>query len=93
MTEDDDTSTVIAPIVSNSYVWYSRKTMHIPITLHMNGRKVETIALIDSGATGIFIDRVFTKEHNLCICNLWKEIAVMNVDGMKNQDGFLLENT
>src|SRR6266542_1711854 len=65
--------------------------MHIPITLHMNGRKVETIALIDSGATGIFIDRVFAKEHNLRICNLWKEIAVMNVDGTKNQDSSIRE--
>src|SRR6266511_4043678 len=60
--------------------------MHLPVTLHMNGRKVETIALVDSGATGIFIDQVFAKEHHLQICNLWKEIAVMNVDGTKNQD-------
>src|SRR6266511_2098234 len=60
--------------------------MHLPVTLHMNGRKVETIALVDSGATGIFIDRVFAKEHYLPIKNLWKEIAVMNVDGTKNQD-------
>src|SRR6266511_3278864 len=65
--------------------------MHIPITLHMNGQKVETIALVDSGATGIFINRVFAKEHHLSICNLWKEIAVMNVDGMKNQDGSIRE--
>src|SRR6266545_4238323 len=65
--------------------------MHLPVTLHMNGQKVETIALIDSGAIGIFIDLVFAKEHNLQICNLWTEIAVMNVDGMKNQDGSIRE--
>ena len=65
--------------------------MHLPVTLHMNGRKVETIALVDSGATGIFIDRVFAKEHNFRIRNLWKEIAVMNVDGTKNQDGSIRE--
>ncbi len=65
--------------------------MHLPVTLHMNGRKVETIALVDSGATGIFIDRVFAKEHNLRIRNLWKEIAIMNVDGTKNQDGSIRE--
>ena len=65
--------------------------MHLPVTLHMNGRKVETIALVDSGATGIFINRVFAKEHNLRIHNLWKEIAVMNVDGTKNQDSSIRE--
>src|SRR6266540_3906009 len=65
--------------------------MHLPVTLHMNGQKVETIALVDSGATGIFIDRVFAKEHNFRIRNLWKEIAVMNVDGTKNQDGSIRE--
>ena len=37
LTEDDNISAVIAPIVSNSYVWYSQKTMHISTALHMNG--------------------------------------------------------
>src|SRR6266508_3471682 len=65
--------------------------MHLPFTLHMNGRKVETISLVDSEATGIFINRVFAKEHNLQICNLWKEVVVMNVDGTKNQDSSIRE--
>ncbi len=65
--------------------------MHIPITLHMNGRKVETIALIDSGATGIFIDQTFARQNHLLICNLWKEIAIMNVDGTQNRDGSIRE--
>ena len=67
--------------------------MHIPITLHMIGQKVETVALVGSGAKGIFIDLTFAKEHHLSICNLWKEIAVMNMDGTKNQDGSIREYT
>ena len=53
---DDDDSTVIAPLLGVSHVWYTRQTMTLPIVLHVKGRKVETIALVDSGAAGIFID-------------------------------------
>ena len=64
--------------------------MHIPIILHMNGQKVETITLVDSRATGIFIDQTFAKQHYLLIQNFkWKEIAMMNVDGIQNQDGYI----
>ena len=56
---------IIAPILGHSYVWYSRKTMEIPVILHMNGLKVETTALIDSGAAGIFINHKFVLEHGL----------------------------
>ena len=51
---DDDDSTVIAPLLGVSHVWYTRQTMTLPIVLHVKGRKVETIALVDSGAAGIF---------------------------------------
>ena len=61
--------------------------MTLSITLHVNGRKVETIALIDSGAAGIFIDRIFAQQNKLKMDSLPKKIEVFNVDGTENQDG------
>ena len=61
--------------------------MTLPITLHVNGRKVETIALIDSGAAGIFINQIFAQQNGLKIDSLPKKIKVFNVDGTENQDG------
>ena len=53
----------------------------------MNGQKVETIALIDSGAAGIFINQAFTEENGLKMDPLPKKIEVFNVNGTENQDG------
>ena len=61
--------------------------MTLPITLHVNGQKVETIALVDSGAAGIFIDRFFAEQNGLKMDSLPKKIEVFNVDGTENQDG------
>jgi len=57
---DDDDSRVIAPLLGVSHVWYTRQTMTLPIVLYVKGQKVETIALINPGAAGIFIDRILT---------------------------------
>jgi len=84
---DDDDSMIIAPLLGVSHVWYTRQTMTLPIILHVKGRKVETIALVDSGAAGIFIDRSFAKENKLELVPTPKRIAVYNVDGTENQDG------
>ena len=61
--------------------------MTLPITLHVNGQKVETIALINSGAAGIFIDQTFTEQNGLKMDSLPKKIEVFNVNGTENQDG------
>jgi len=84
---DDDDSTVIAPLLGVSHVWYTQQTMTLPIVLHVKGRKVETIALVDSGAAGIFIDRSFAEENKLEMAPISKRITVYNVDGTENQDG------
>jgi len=63
--------------------------MTLPIVLYVKGWKVETIALVDSGAAGIFIDRGFTEENKLVMVPIPKRIMVYNVDGTENQDGSL----
>ena len=44
-------------------------------------------ALIDSGATGSFIDETYAKHHFFNVKPLQKAIPVFNVDGTPNQSG------
>ena len=54
----------------------------------IDGKKiVETKALIDSGAQGIFMDERFAKKHRLPLLRLDKEIQVSNVDESPNKNG------
>ena len=53
-----------------------------------NGKKIiETKALIDSGAQGIFMDEQFAKKHKLPLLRLENEIQVSNVDNTPNRNG------
>jgi len=53
---DNDDSTIIAPIIGQTNVWYSSKKMELCVPIYLSGRKVEVLVLIDSGAGGVFID-------------------------------------
>ena len=68
------------------------KTIQIPIKFYPesgshNIPKVETLALIDSGAGGIFIDKEYQQQLKLPIHRLPRSIKVKNVDGTKNKTG------
>jgi len=65
--------------------------MTIPIILHVGNRKVEVLALIDSGAAGIFIDRQFIISKGIKGLPLSKDIKVFNVDGTENKNGSITE--
>ena len=63
------------------------KSMRINTKI-IDGKKiVETKALIDSGAQGIFMDERFAKKHQLPLLRLNKEIQVSNVDESPNKNG------
>ena len=87
MTEDDDDSTIIAPIIGHTNVWYSCRKMEVIVILYVSGRKVKVPALIDSGAAGVFIDEDFVKKLDLLTESLPVNIEVYNVDGTINQNG------
>ena len=54
----------------------------------MEGKtNVETIALIDSGAGGKFIDQNFAKKENLETKDLKNPLTVYNVDSTLNKTG------
>ena len=50
-------------------------------------RKQGVRALVDSGATGLFIDREYVKSNQIPTKKLSQPIPVYNVDGTKNADG------
>ena len=57
----------------------------------MNGKTVETLALVDSGVAGIFIDRLFVEKEKLITNSLSKQIKVYNVDRTENWDSSISE--
>jgi hypothetical protein len=53
-----------------------------------NQRKYGVRALVDSGATGLFIDREYVKSNQIPTMKLPQPIPVFNVDGTANTDLF-----
>jgi predicted aspartyl protease len=54
-------------------------------------RKQAVRALVDSGATGLFIDREYVKSNQILTKKLAQPIPVYNVDGSANTDGSIME--
>src|SRR5260221_2020093 len=52
---------------------------------------VSMSALLDSGATGMFINRSFMQKHQLETTPLPQPILVCNVDGSPNENGSVME--
>ena len=67
--------------------------MKIQISLiTIDNRKVETIALIDSGAKGAnYISRSFAIRKKIPLKILKKSIPILNVDGTENEGGHIRE--
>ena len=63
--------------------------MHIPISLlgERAEKIVDTRALIDSGAGGIFIDQNFARKLDLPMKELKTPLTARNVDGTLNKKG------
>ena len=72
------------------------KSIRLPIKFYPESgsqhlSEVETAALLDSGAGGIFIDRDYQQELKLPTCSLKKPIKVHNVDGTRNKKGLITD--
>ncbi|PFH45415.1 hypothetical protein AMATHDRAFT_100395, partial [Amanita thiersii Skay4041] len=55
------------------------------------GMRLSATALLDSGATGLFLDKKYVEHHNLNTKKLPRAIPVYNVDGTLNQGGSIQE--
>ena len=77
---------------SCSNVAYNKKTsFKIPVTLWVYGKKIQTKALVDSGATTNFINRVFVENNNLVKYKLANPYKVVNADSTPNKAGQITE--
>ena len=65
----------------------------MPFEFHSYDGKAETEALIDSGATGNFIDYRWVIQHRLGTQTLAEPIPVHNVDGTQNKAGLIRRYT
>ena len=52
---------------------------------------IDVEALLDSGATGLFINRALIQNNGICTCKLEHPIAVYNIDGTENKRGSITE--
>ena len=63
-------------------------SLSIPIIVNCKKNKtIETLALIDSGAGGKFIDQNYAKESSFTLKNLEEPLMAQNMDGMENKWG------
>jgi hypothetical protein len=53
----------------------------VKITTVDTQQELQVVALIDSGASGLYVDKTFVHENNLNTRHLAQEIPVFNVDG------------
>ena len=68
-------------------------SLHLPVELETTdtGEITAVKSLVDSGATGLFIDRDYVQRTQLATRKLSEPIPVFNVDGTPNEQGFITE--
>ena len=78
----------ISPIFSTTVATIKSNALSIPIIVNCEKNKtVETLALIDSGAGGKFIDQNYAKESGFTLENLEEPLMARNMDGTENKRG------
>ena len=78
------TSHSVAPVITGLAV---ERTLKVSVCLHYNQRDYDTTAIIDSGATGCFIDPQLAQRLNLETVPLSRPVRAFNVDGTANCKG------
>ena len=70
-----------------------RRCTKVPLNICSvdTGTPLAIDSLLDSGATGLFIDVEFVKEQKLQTCPLPHAIPVYNIDGIANEVGSIKE--
>lgn len=64
---------------------------HIPITLQGRNRSKEVMAMLDSDASILFINKQFIEKHRVKTQKLTQPIEVYNIDETPNQAGLITE--
>ena len=59
----------------------------VTVTLQGRNRSAVVVAMVDSGATALFISERFVRKNRIRTCPLQREIPLYNIDGSKNRNG------
>ena len=62
-------------------------SLSIPLQICDTDKTIETLALIDSGARGKFIDQNYVRKLGIKTQELERPLIARNVDGMPNKKG------
>ena len=88
-------NSILSPLPEKIYILnHKPKTStHLSVILKTmdTEKRLFVDALLDSGATGLYVDTGFVKYHNLNIKKLPRAIPVYNVDGTLNKSGSIHE--
>ncbi|KAL0192337.1 hypothetical protein M9458_010633, partial [Cirrhinus mrigala] len=79
-----------AAVSSNSH---TSTCIEIPVILKFKNQTVQTVALVDSGAAGNFIDRDFARTHAIPLVPCVSHLAVAAVDGRPLGSGQIQQTT
>src|SRR3981189_2310334 len=71
----------------------SENSLNINVEIEMTDTAIKrnTSALVDCGATGLFVDTEYVRSNNLSTRRLTSPIPVYNVDGTANKAGAITE--
>ena len=61
----------------------------VPVKLSGRFRSTTNAAMIDSGATGLFLDTQYVKKHHMFTRPLQHQIKLYNIDGSSNSAGHI----
>jgi hypothetical protein len=62
---------------------------HVNVVIKDINRSIRSPAMIDSGATALFVSKRFMQRHYIICSPLPNTIALHNIDGSKNKAGLL----
>ena len=63
------------------------REVKVPVQVRGPLSTIEVDTLLDSGATGCFVDKSWAPERHLQLSKQVKPVPVLNVDGTRNQEG------
>lgn len=85
----------ISPLPDKVYILSAtiKYSTYLPVLIKTldTGAKLELSALLDCGATGLFLDNKFIQDNHLNTRKLPRAVPVYNVDGTLNQGGSITE--
>src|SRR5258708_6535678 len=94
--EKQESVSLLPPTVTPPSIYVLSKSAHtldmsIELRTTTSLCSISTSALLDSGATGMFVNQAFAQKHKLETCPLPNPVPVLNIDGTPNENRSITE--